>query len=95
MPKSAFVDIQDVPDFIGAPDTIRTCDLCLRRGNTPRNGDLSDAYVGSKHASVPGLQVIKNHPYTEGSGKEGCRAMFTPAYTPAGFLKGTVGQILL
>src|SRR6266849_1440588 len=22
---------RDVPDFIGAPDTIRTCDLCLRR----------------------------------------------------------------
>jgi len=22
-----------MPDFIGAPDTIRTCDLCLRRAN--------------------------------------------------------------
>jgi hypothetical protein len=24
-------EIPEVPDFIGAPDTIRTCDLCLRR----------------------------------------------------------------
>src|SRR5882672_8248383 len=30
-PKPALAEIQDVPDFNGAPDTIRTCDLCLRR----------------------------------------------------------------
>jgi len=29
--KLASAEIQDVPDFLGAPDTIRTCDLCLRR----------------------------------------------------------------
>jgi hypothetical protein len=28
------VKIREVPDFIGAPDTIRTCDLCLRPGET-------------------------------------------------------------
>ena len=27
----AVVKNRDVPDFLGAPDTIRTCDLCLRR----------------------------------------------------------------
>jgi hypothetical protein len=30
MPKRAAVKIRDVVGFIGAPDTIRTCDLCLR-----------------------------------------------------------------
>src|SRR4051794_32491521 len=30
-PKPALAEIHDVPDFAGAPDTIRTCDLCLRR----------------------------------------------------------------
>jgi hypothetical protein len=29
--KLASAKNRDVPDFIGAPDTIRTCDLCLRR----------------------------------------------------------------
>jgi hypothetical protein len=29
--KGASAKNRDVPDFVGAPDTIRTCDLCLRR----------------------------------------------------------------
>src|SRR5258707_9292045 len=32
-PIWASVKNRDVPDFVGAPDTIRTCDLCLRRDN--------------------------------------------------------------
>lgn len=30
-PEPVLAEVQDVPDFIGAPDTIRSCDLCLRR----------------------------------------------------------------
>jgi hypothetical protein len=30
-PKQASIKNQEMVDFVGAPDTIRTCDLCLRR----------------------------------------------------------------
>jgi hypothetical protein len=35
LPKPIWVIVKnrDVADFIGAPDTIRTCDLCLREGS--------------------------------------------------------------
>ena len=39
--KTGFVIIQEVPDFTGAPDTIRTCDLCLRRKLVVSSGDAS------------------------------------------------------
>jgi hypothetical protein len=32
---------RDVPNFIGAPDTIRTCDLCLRRATLEKLSDVS------------------------------------------------------
>jgi hypothetical protein len=43
--KLASVEIREVFDFIGAPDTIRTCDLCLRRGNDNRVIKITQCYV--------------------------------------------------
>jgi hypothetical protein len=41
MQEGAYCIFEDVPDFSGAPDTIRTCDRCLRRGITDLAADIA------------------------------------------------------
>ena len=45
---SAFAKNREVPDFVGAPDTIRTCDLCLRRAKA-RGGHDQGASSSNGH----------------------------------------------
>jgi hypothetical protein len=49
--KIGFSEIQEVPDFIGAPDTIRTCDLCLRRAAL-YPAELRMTYLGPADAVI-------------------------------------------
>src|SRR5881392_686978 len=71
-PIRALAKNRDVPDFVGAPDTIRTCDLCLRRATLypaelrvrlpPHLADWPGRGNGSLVAALPRISPPRTHP---------------------------------